>query len=173
MNSTSAERGGVRGLTKRSGCGKSPHPLASLATSPRKRKEVTLRPYRWLLRRLRGLLRQIDRAPAADVVEMGVEEAPGRALAELAQRLEMLVVGLERAARAEPFVDILHHDAMQPQPPELARPRSPPQPALVDQPVDELDSAQLGKERGVEADLIRPAHDHGRARRHLPALARI
>src|SRR5712691_10653964 len=79
MNSTSAERGGVRGLTKRSGCGKSPHPLASLATSPRKRKEVTLRRYRWLLRRLRGLLRQIDRAPAADVVEMGIQEAPGRA----------------------------------------------------------------------------------------------
>jgi hypothetical protein len=42
----------------------------------------------------------IDRAAAADVVEMRVEEAPGRALAELAQRLEIFVVGLERAARA-------------------------------------------------------------------------
>src|SRR6266852_1844871 len=135
MNPTSAERGGVRGLTKRSGCGKSPHPLASLVTSPRKRKEVTLRPYRWLLRRLRGLLRQIDRAPAADVVEMGIEEAPGRALAELVQRLEIFVVGLERAARAEGFAQIFHDDAMELEPAEFARPRSSRQSSLVDEAV--------------------------------------
>src|SRR5215475_7039431 len=46
---------------------------------------------------------KIDRAAAADVVEMGIEETPGRALPELAQHLEIFVVGLERAARAEGF----------------------------------------------------------------------
>src|SRR5262249_57671374 len=70
---------------------------------------------------------KIDRAAAADVVEMGVEETPGRALPELVQRLEIFVVGLERAARTVGFAQILHHDAMEPEPPEFAPPPAAPQ----------------------------------------------
>src|SRR5262249_50977617 len=93
---------------------------------------------------------KVDRAAAADVVEMGIEEAPGRALSELVQRLEIFVVGLERAARAEGFAQIFHDDAMDLKPAEFARPRSSRQSSLVDEPVDEGDPAQLRQQRGVE-----------------------
>src|SRR5262249_6425830 len=65
---------------------------------------------------------KIDGAAAADVGEMGIEEAPGRALPELVQRLEIFVVGLERAARAEGFAQVLHDDAMELEPAEFTRP---------------------------------------------------
>src|SRR5262249_33695313 len=87
---------------------------------------------------------KIDRAAAADVVEMGIEETPGRPLAELAQRLEIFVVGLERAARTVGFAQILHHDAMEPEPAEFARPHAARQSSFVDEPIDEGDPAQLG-----------------------------
>src|SRR5262249_57640551 len=112
---------------------------------------------------------KVDRAAAADVGEMGIEEAPGRALSELVQRLEIFVVGLERAARAEGFVQILHDDAMEPEPAEFARPRSSRQSSLVDEPVDEGDPAQLGEQRGVEVDFVDAAHDLARARGYLAA----
>src|SRR5215468_46066 len=99
-----------------------------------------------------GLRRVIDGAAAADVIEMRIEEAPGRALAELAQRLEIFVVGVQRAARGDRLVQVLHHDAMKPQAAEFAATQSLRQSPLVDEPVDEGDAAQLGEKRGVEAD---------------------
>ncbi len=104
---------------------------------------------------------------------MRVEEAAGGALAELAQRLERLVVGVERAAPRLGLAQILHHDAMEAQPAKLARPRAARQAALVDEAVDECDPAQFRQQRGVEADLVHAAHDLAAARRHLAALARI
>src|SRR5262245_44621503 len=78
-------------------------------------------------------LGHVDRAGAPDSVEMRVEEAAGRALAELAQHLEIFVVGLECAARADVLGQLLHDDAMQPQPAEFALPRAAWQAPLVDQ----------------------------------------
>src|SRR3954449_2642656 len=105
------------------------------------------------------LVRDVDRAPAPDIVEMPVEETPGGALAELAQGLEIFVVGLERAAGAECVADVLHHDAMKLEPPEFPLPRSPRQASFVDQAVDEGDPAQLRQQRGVEIDLVDAAHN--------------
>src|SRR4249919_511369 len=115
------------------------------------------------------LVRDVDRAPAADIVEMPVEEAPGGALAELAQCLEIFVVGLERAAGAERVADVLHHDAMKLEPPEFPLPRSPRQASFVDETVDEGDPAQLRQQRRVEVDLVDAAHDLARVGRHLAA----
>src|SRR3954468_4868941 len=100
------------------------------------------------------LVRDVDRAPAPDVVEMPVEEAPGGALAELAQGFEIFVVGLERAAGAERVADVFHHDAMKLEPPEFSLPRSPRQASFVDEAVDECDPAELRQQRGVEIDLV-------------------
>src|SRR5215468_5926875 len=104
---------------------------------------------------------------------MRVEEAPRRALPKLAQGLEILVIGLERAARAEGFADVLHHDAMQPQSAEFTLPHSSWQAPFIDEAIDECHPAQLGKERGIEADLVHAAGDLALARRHLAPLARI
>src|SRR3954469_1375893 len=93
------------------------------------------------------LVREIDRAPAPDIVEMPVEEAPGGALAELAQGFEIFVVGLERAAGAERVAHILQHDAMELEPPEFPLPGSPRQASFVDEAVDECDPAQLREQR--------------------------
>ena len=69
--------------------------------------------------------------------------------------------------RVERAAWLLHRDAMQPQSPELAVPGAARQPALVDQLADELDRAQLRQQRGVEGDLVHPAHDLPRRHRHL------
>src|SRR3954454_9648042 len=98
---------------------------------------------------------------------MPVEETPGGALAELAQGLEIFVVGLERAAGAERVAHVLHHDAMKLESPEFPLPRSLRQAPLVDEAVDECDPAQLRQQRGVEIDLVDAAHDLARAGRHL------
>src|SRR5258707_1202164 len=100
---------------------------------------------------------------------MGIEEASGRALSELMQRLEIFVVGLERAARAEGFAQIFHDDAMELELAEFARPRSSRQSSLVDEAVDEGDPAQLREQRGIEVDLVDAAHDLARARGHVAA----
>ena len=52
-------------------------------------------------------------------------------------------------------------------------PGAPRQPSLVDQLVDEIDRAQLRRLRGVEGDLVGPAHDLAGVHRHLGAVARI
>ena len=71
--------------------------LAQIACSAQRLRSVPVSTLRHQFRL--GLRRVIDGAAAADVVEMRVEEAPGRALAQLAQRLEIFVVPVERAAR--------------------------------------------------------------------------
>src|SRR5262249_3173317 len=58
---------------------------------------------------------KIYRAAAADILKMGVKETSRRTLTEFAQHLEIVVVGLQRPARAERFVQILHSDTMEAQ----------------------------------------------------------
>src|SRR5262249_39559264 len=127
-----------------------------------------------LLDQLRlGWSNTIDCAAAADVVEVGVEETARCALTELAQHLEIFVVGLERAAGAERLVPPLHPDAGQPHPPEFARAHALRQSSLVDQLVDEGDAAQFREERGIETDFIDAGHDLACVRRDLAPLSRI
>jgi hypothetical protein len=59
-----------------------------------------------------GLHRYVDRAAAADVGKMRVEEAPRGALAELAQHFERLIIRGKRAGR---FAHFFHQNAMQAQ----------------------------------------------------------
>src|SRR5438552_12348223 len=144
--------------------------LAQIACSAQRLRSVPVSTLRHQFRL--GLRRVIDGAAAADVVEMRVEEAPGRALAQLAQRLEIFVVPVERAARGNGLVQVLHHDAMKPQAPEFATAHSPRQSPVVDEPVDESDAAQLGQEGGVEPDFVYAVDDLARACWHLAPLAR-
>src|SRR5215470_7062366 len=116
---------------------------------------------------------KIYRAAASDILKMRVKETSRRTLTEFAQHLEIVVVGLQRPACAERFVQILHSDTMEAQPLEFARPRPARQPPLLDEPVDEGDAAQLGKKRSIEADFVNPAHDLAGAYRHFAALRRI
>src|SRR5262249_61179263 len=94
---------------------------------------------------------------------MGIEEAPSGALSELVQRLEIFVVGLERAARAEGFTQIFHDDAMELEPAEFARPRSSRQSSLVDEAGDEGAPPPLPGQRGIEVDLVDARRDRARA----------
>src|SRR6266699_2775898 len=96
---------------------------------------------------------EIDRTAAADVFEMGVEEAPGSVLALLSQRQEEFEIDLELAVRLERH--IVHDDAMQP---GTAR-------------AGEFQGAQFRDQRRVERDLVHAGHDLARGRRHLGALA--
>src|SRR6266481_8197224 len=84
---------------------------------------------------------EIDRTAPADIIEMGVEEAPGSALAALAQRQEELEIELELAVRLERH--IVHNDAMQP---GAAR-------------AGEFQRAQFRDQRRIERDLVHASHD--------------
>ena len=87
---------------------------------------------------------------------MLVEETPRRGLAELAQPVEIFVVGVELAAVVG-RVPAVHHDAVQPDAPVLPGRGAARQPALGDQPFRELERAQLRQQRRVEGDLVQPA----------------
>src|SRR5260370_5816151 len=100
---------------------------------------------------------------------MGIEEASGRALSELVQRLEIFVVGLERAARAEGFAQIFHDDAMELELAEFARPRSSRQSSLVDEAAARGDPPQVRAQPGLLVEAAEPAHDLPRAPVALPA----
>ena len=105
-----------------------------------------------------GLHRYFDRAAAADVGKMRVEEAPRRALAELAQHFERLIIRGKRAGR---FAHFFHQNAMQAQAAKLALPHAARQPPLVHKPIDEMHGAQLGEEGRIEVDLVEPGHASG------------
>src|SRR5260370_7266495 len=88
---------------------------------------------------------------------MGIEEASGRALSELVQRLEIFVVGLERAARAQGVAEILHDDAMELEPAEFARPRSSRQSSLVHEAVYRSDPPPPPTQPALSCDFLPPA----------------
>src|ERR1700690_447356 len=115
----------------------------------------------------------VDRAAAADIVEMGIEEAAGGALAALVQALEEVEVVVEPAVRVESLAGVAHHDAMQPDAAAIAVAGAARQPPLIGQLVDELDRAQLGRLCGIEGNLVGAARDLAGADRHLVAFARV
>src|SRR5262249_50752998 len=102
-----------------------------------------------------GRRRHRDRAATPDILVVGVEKAPGGALAELAQHREELEVGLELAARIERVV--VHDNAMQPDPAIAAQ----------------FQRSQLCDQRCIEGDLVDARNDLAGCGRHLVALARI
>src|SRR5262249_5679881 len=105
------------------------------------------------------LLRQIDRAAYADVVEMSVEEAARSAATVITKHFEEIVVGVELALRIERLGGVLERDPVHINATVLARPYAAWQSTLINQPGDELDRAQFAHERGIERDFVQTAHD--------------
>src|SRR5215471_5932657 len=107
---------------------------------------------------------QVDRALHADIVEMRVQKTPRCALAADAKHVEEVVIGRQPAERVEMRTKAVEHDAMHVDAAIFSRPYAARQPALVDQPRDEVDGAIFAKQRGVERNLVDSIHDL--ARRH-------
>src|SRR5207244_10456729 len=68
-----------------------------------------------------------------------------------------------------PYTTLFRSDAMGVDAAVLAALGAPLQPALIDQPADELDGAVFGEQRRVERDLVDPVHDVARRGRHVAA----
>src|SRR5436309_9022196 len=116
-----------------------------------------------------GLGREIDRALAADIIEMRVEEVARRPPSTVAQHHEELVIRVQLAVGRELAERVVERDAVQLDAAVLAGPGAVRQPAFVDQAGDELDRAQLADQRGIEGDLVDAVHDLLRGgRRHPP-----
>ena len=86
---------------------------------------------------------QVDGAAHADIVEMLVEKTPRRALAAEMQHVEEIVIGRQLAESIEMRAETIEHDAVHVDAPVLSGPGAARQPALIDQPRDEIDGADI------------------------------
>src|SRR5258708_31863677 len=86
-----------------------------------------------------GLGTQVEGAARPDIVEMGVEKTPGRALAVEAQHLEEIEVGRHLAVAVEMLAHLVEHDAVRVDAPILSGTGPARQLALVVHAVDEVD----------------------------------
>src|SRR5712672_3307298 len=88
-----------------------------------------------------GLGAQVEGAARPDIVEMGVEKTPRRALAVEPQHLEEIEIGRHLAVAVEVLAHLVEYDAMRVDAPILPRAGAARQLALVDHAVDEVDGA--------------------------------
>src|SRR5215204_1505666 len=145
------DQGHAQGLVRRTGC----------------RRAVEHQPGR---RKISAVgVPEVDRAALADGVVGLAEPLARRRAAEILQLLEEAPLGVEARGggvlvELPAAVDAVHVDALVLVLRKLA---------LVDEPADEIDGAQLAQQRAVEADLGETVLDLMRGARRLPPLDRV